>query len=105
MMRSVRERIPEFAVLKSFGYGTGLITGLVVTESVTICFLGAVLGLTIGYLGATTAFEFMNFMVVELPLSVLAYGLLVAVLMALAAVIFPVLHLWRSSVVDALSGR
>lgn len=105
MMRSVRERIPEFAVLKSFGYGTGLITGLVVAESVTICFLGAVLGLTIGYLGATTAFEFMNFMVVELPLSVLAYGLLVAVLMALAAVIFPVLHLWRSSVVDALSGR
>ncbi|HEU4618428.1 MAG TPA: ABC transporter permease, partial [Gammaproteobacteria bacterium] len=37
MMQSVRERIPELAVLKTYGYGDGLVISLVCAEALLLC--------------------------------------------------------------------
>ena len=43
--QSVRERIPEFAVLKSLGFSDHLVMGLVFAEAAIPCLLGAIIGL------------------------------------------------------------
>jgi putative ABC transport system permease protein len=53
MMQSVRERIPEFAVLKTCGFTNALVSGLVLTESLVLCMLGA--GWIAGGLGAAVS--------------------------------------------------
>ena len=45
MMQSVRERIPELAVLKAIGFSDGKVTALVLVESVLLCMVAASLGL------------------------------------------------------------
>ena len=45
MMQSVRERIPELAVLKTLGFTGGTISALVLIESVLLCLFAAALGL------------------------------------------------------------
>jgi predicted lysophospholipase L1 biosynthesis ABC-type transport system permease subunit len=45
MMQSVRERIPELAVLKTLGFSDGKVLGLVLAESLLLCVLAAVIGL------------------------------------------------------------
>ena len=52
MMMAVRERIGEIAVLKTVGFGNGMVFGLVLAESVLIAVLGGALGLLL----ARTAF-------------------------------------------------
>ena len=37
MMQSVRERIPELAVLKTYGFSNTAVMGLVFAESVVLC--------------------------------------------------------------------
>lgn len=51
MVLSVFVRIRELAILKACGFSRGQVAGLIVGESVTVCALGAVLGVTLGYLG------------------------------------------------------
>lgn len=49
MAQSVRERVPEFAVMKTIGFtDTGVFT-LVIVESAFLCLLGAALGLVVAY--------------------------------------------------------
>ena len=47
MMQSVRERIPELAVLKTYGFGDTAVMGLVLTEAVLLCSVAAALGIGI----------------------------------------------------------
>ena len=50
MMQSVRERIPELAVLKTIGFGDGTVLALVIGESLLLCLIAAVIGLGLSYL-------------------------------------------------------
>ena len=52
-VQSVRERIPEFAVLKSVGYSDRAVLALVMGESFLLCLIPALLGLaaTLGLSG------------------------------------------------------
>lgn len=43
------ERIPELAVMKTLGFGDGYVSLLVLVEAVTLCVLGAVLGVGLGF--------------------------------------------------------
>ncbi len=104
-MQSIRERIPEFAVLRSFGYRMTVLAGLAVCESVLICVVGALIGLGISFAISSFAFQLLQFMAVSLPWTVVGYGLVVAVTMGIAGAVLPVIRLARSSVVDALAGR
>ena len=51
MLASVTERKKEFGVLKAIGWSSGNIIFLVMLESLILCFLGAFLGVALGYVG------------------------------------------------------
>src|SRR5262249_38703251 len=51
MMQSVRERISEFAVLKTLGYSDGRVLMLVLAESVLLSTMAALAGLVVAKLG------------------------------------------------------
>ena len=47
MMQSIRERVPEFAVLKTYGFSNLAINLLVFAESALLCVTAAVVGLVV----------------------------------------------------------
>lgn len=103
MMQSVRERIPELAVLKTLGFTDAKVTALVLAESLLLCLIAAALGLLIADLIFPMLKDTIG--VVRLPTNVLVTGALVAVLLALATGGLPALRAQRLVIVDALAGR
>ena len=104
MMQSVRERIPELAVLKTVGFTDGMVTTLVLAESLLLCVIAAFLGLGLAALlfPAIRAFVPGD---VSLPLGVLGTGAVAAILLALISGGPPAWRANRLTVVDALAGR
>jgi putative ABC transport system permease protein len=105
MMQSLRERIPELAVLKTYGFGNGAIAGLVVAESALLCVTAALLGLGIAAAVFPAAFDSMGVAPLPLEGSTVVSGVGFALLLALASALAP---LWRAqtlNLVDALAGR
>src|SRR5450631_652273 len=49
MMQSVRERVPELAVLKTLGFSDGKVLGLVIAESLLLCVVAALIGLALSF--------------------------------------------------------
>lgn len=103
MMQSVRERIPELAVLKTLGFTDGKILALVLIESLLLCVVAAAIGLGIAQLLFPMLKNTIG--VVSLPSSVLLRGAIVAVLLAFATGGLPALRAKRLVIVDALAGR
>ena len=103
MMQTIRERTPEFAVLKTLGFGDRPIFLLVVGECLLICILAALIGLAL----ATGVFPYAGKFVpgLSMPPSVVGLGLIGAVLVALITAVPPALRAARLQVVDALAGR
>ena len=103
MMQTIRERTPEFAVLKTLGFGDRPIFLLVVGECLLICIAAALTGLAL----ATGVFPYAGKFVpgLSMPLSVVGFGLIGAVLVALITAVPPALRAARLEVVDALAGR
>lgn len=103
MMQSVRERIPELAVLKTLGFSDTRVLVLVLAESVLLCGFAAALGLG----GASLLFPALKdlFGVVSLPVDVVLSGFGVAVLLALVTGLPPALRARSLNIVDALAGR
>ena len=103
MMQTIRERTPEFAVFKTLGFGDRPIFLLVVGECLLICILAALTGLAL----ATGVFPYAGKFVpgLSMPLSVVGFGIVGAVLVALITAVPPALRAARLQVVDALAGR
>ena len=103
MMQSVRERIPELAVLKTLGFSDIGVLLLVLGESVLLCLFAAAIGLGI----AALMFPALKAVIgdVTLPAEVLILGAIVAVLLALVTGLPPALRAKRLNIVDALAGR
>ncbi|WP_348674786.1 FtsX-like permease family protein [uncultured Abyssibacter sp.] len=103
MMQSVRERVPELAVLKTLGFTDSTVTVFVVIESLLLCLFAAVIGLGLSSL----AFPAMKDVIGEasLPTDVIIAGLLAAILLALIIALIPAWRTLRLSIVDALAGR
>lgn len=103
MMQSVRERIPELAVLKTLGFSDAKVTGFVVIESLLLCLLAATLGLAL----AAAMFPALKGVIGEasLPGEVIVLGAAIAVLLALIIALLPAARVLRLSIVDALAGR
>ena len=103
MMQSLRERIPELAVLKTLGFTDRGVLVLVLTECLVLCVIAALLGLGI----AAALFPLMKDVlgIVNLPLQVIGLGLVAAVLLALVTGLPPALRAMRLNIVDALAGR
>jgi putative ABC transport system permease protein len=103
MMQSVRERIPEFAVLKTLGFSETHVLMLVLTESLALCIAAALAGLTLAALTFPLLRQVIG--VPALPVNVILTGLGFAILLALAVGLPPALRARRLSIVDALAGR
>ena len=101
MMQSVRERIPELAVLKTLGFGDGTVLGLVISESLLLCLTAAVIGLALSY--AALPIIKQGLQGVELSPRALLPGLGVAVILALIVGFPPALRAMRLNIVDALA--
>ena len=106
MAQSVRERVPELAVLKTLGFSDGTVLGFVMAETTALCAIGGLLGLSIATLlgilvekGAGGQF----------PLSVNGYvwlaGVVAIVLLSVVVGLLPALRASRLKIVDALAGR
>jgi putative ABC transport system permease protein len=103
MMQSVRERIPELAVLKTIGFGDGAVLGLVIGESLLLCLIAAVIGLGLSY--AALPIIRLGLQGVELSPTALVPGFGAAVLLALLVGTPPALRAMRLNIVDALADR
>ena len=103
MMQSVRERIPEFAILKTLGYSDHTVLSLVVAEGLVLALTAAALGLA----GSAAAFPLLQDVVgvPHLPPAVIGLGLFYAVLLALVTALLPGLRVARLNIVNALGGR
>ena len=108
--QSVRERTPEFAVLKTVGYRDVTLMTLVFTEAVIPCLAGAVLGTGLAAALTRLPTHFLPPDLAQLPkptlsFVVLAWALGCAALLALASAVIPTNRLRHLSVTDALAGR
>ena len=103
MMQSVRERIPELAVLKTLGFGDGRVLRLVLAESLLLCVIAAIIGLALSY--AMLPIIKIALQGVELTPSALIPGIGVAVLLALIVGAAPALRAMRLNIVDALADK
>lgn len=103
LMQSVRERIPELAVLKTLGFTDQGVLSLVFAESLLMCVLAALGGLGI----ATVLFPSFKdvFGTVRVPPAVIMEGVLLAALLAICTGLPPAWRAKRLHIVDALAGR
>jgi putative ABC transport system permease protein len=106
MMQSVAERIPELAVLKAYGYSDAVVAALVVVESLLLCVVSGLIGITLAaavlFPLIATAFRIGT---LPMPQSVVLLGIAIAVTLALASALPPAWRARRLNVVDALAGR
>ena len=105
MVQSVRERIPELAVLKTYGFGNTAVMSLVLAEAVVLCSVAAAIGIGIAAVISPPMYRALGAGGLGLPLPVVATGLGLAVAFAVVSASLPALRAQRLSIVDALAGR
>jgi putative ABC transport system permease protein len=104
--QSVRERIPELAILKTLGFGDGAVLGLVLAEATALCVLGGLLGLAIATpLGILITEKSGGNLPIAVDHRVWLAGLAAIVMLSLAVGLLPALRAARLTIVDALAGR
>jgi putative ABC transport system permease protein len=103
MMQSIRERMPELAVLKTVGFSDRLVMGLIIAEAVLFCLFSAGIGLAIAAFVLPLARDFIG--IAGVPLVVVATGLVFALVLALIGSCVPAWRGLRLQVADALAGR
>jgi putative ABC transport system permease protein len=107
MAQSIRERIPELAILKTLGFSDGKVTALVLAEALLLMGLGAGLGMgaaagLLPFVNESTGGRFPP-LFVSPRTWVVAAGLAVAVAFAIG--LPPAVRARRLRIVDALAGH
>jgi putative ABC transport system permease protein len=108
LMQAYRERIKEFAVMKTIGYTDRGISALVLSEAILLTLGSALLGLLIARaLLPAIGSQLSRFGLpgLELPGTVLLIGIGFAVLLALVSAVPAAIRAERLSIVDALAMR
>jgi len=104
MAQSVRERVPELAILKTLGFSDASVLGFVLAEAVAICLIGGVIGM-----GLATMLAFVVGSSGQFPISVdyrvWGMGFVAVAVLAIAVGLLPALRAQRLKIVDALAGR
>lgn len=103
MMQGIRERTPEFGVLKTLGFTDRAVFILVVFEAVLVCLVGALIGLAV----AAAAFPYTAKWIpgLSMPLVIIEVAIAAASLVGLVSAALPALRAARLRVVDALADR
>jgi putative ABC transport system permease protein len=108
MAQSVRERLGEFAVLKTMGYSDSGVIALLFAEALVPVIAGAGLGLGLAALIAERIPKLLPTLYLPEPYlssAVMAQAIFAAILLAFLSVILPALRLKRLDVAAILSGR
>jgi len=105
MMQSIRERIPELAVLKTYGFSNLAVNLLVFAESALLCVTAAIVGLVTAALLFPTMFDAMGVAPIPMEKGVLVSGVAIALAMAAVSAWLPTWRAQRLNIVDALAGR
>jgi len=105
MMQSVRERIPELAVLKTYGFTDTAVVALVLGEALLLCGAAAATGLGVAKLVSPSIFRLIGAGGMTLPWTVIGTGLGISAVVALISALPPAWRTQRISIVDALAGR
>ncbi len=107
--QSVRERLPEFAVLKTIGFSDRALIGLVMLEAGLPCVIGAGVGIALsGLVGHFLPAFFppgFGFPMPTISPMVILWAALSALALAFASAALPALRLRRMDIATALSGR
>lgn len=104
IIMSARERIREYAVLKTLGFTSGHIIGLVAGESLIIAAIGGCLGIAFTFpMAAAVAASFPTmFPVFSVDLSTIVLAMTFSLLVGVLAAIFPAVRAARIKIVDGL---
>jgi putative ABC transport system permease protein len=107
MMQSVRERVPEFAVLKTLGYSDNGVLALVLAESVILCLLAAIAGLIFARVGIPRIGDISPDLgqLLLMPWSSLLTGLGFALIVSVISGAIPALRAKRLSIIESLARR
>jgi putative ABC transport system permease protein len=103
LRQSLEQRIPEFAVLKTLGYGNGAILSLAFIEALLLCVPPAVLGLALAY--CVAPFARADIGVIFVSPAVVIGGAICAAALALLGSALPASRLARMSIVTSLGKR
>jgi putative ABC transport system permease protein len=104
--QSVRERIPELAILKTLGFTDGAVLGFVLAEAAALCVIGGLLGLAVATpLGIAITDATGGNLPVAVDGEVWLTGAITVVVLSLAVGLLPALRAARLTIVDALAGR
>ncbi|HVA55613.1 MAG TPA: ABC transporter permease [Gammaproteobacteria bacterium] len=104
LLHSARERLSEFALLKSLGFGSRTVTGVVLGESLLTCLVGGITGMVFAWLLVAALRQTVTQVLPSFEITALSIAGSVA-LMALFGVLaslLPIMQLGRMSVRDAL---
>ncbi len=104
MSQAFRERIPELAVLKTFGFSDLTVSVLVLAESILLCSLGGALGIGLAVLISDAIAPQVEALLGTFVLSpaIIGSGMLLAVLLGVVVGLVPAIGAKRLQIVDAL---
>ena len=104
MAQSVRERVPELAVMKTLGFSDGSVLGFVLAEATALCVIGGAIGLALATAIGVAVSQLSSF---PLPVNYRVWiaGAVAIALLSLATGLLPALRARRLTIVDALAGR
>ncbi len=104
MIMSVRERMHEFAVFKTLGFGARRMGGLILGESAVICAAGGALGIagTFPALRILAGYVSNVFPVLDITTATLCYDVLAVAAVAVVAAVFPIRRVVTVPIVEAL---
>ena len=103
MMQSVRERVPELAVLKTLGFSDHLVMILILVEAVLFSVFSASIGLGLAAIILPQARTLIG--ITSMPLNVIVTGLIFAVVLAIAGSSVPAWRGLKLQVAEALADR
>ena len=104
--QSVRERIPELAILKTLGFKDGEVLRFVLAEAVLLCAIGGLAGLALATpIGVAVTHATGGNLPVAVDGQVWLVGGIAIVILSLAVGLLPALRAGRLTIVDALAGR
>ena len=103
MMQSIRERTPEFAVLKTLGFADRVLFLFVLAEAAFVCLAAAAFGLALALARVPVCLEIVPGL--SMPVQVVAIGLGCAGLVSLISASAPAIRAARLNIVTALASR
>ncbi len=105
MAQSVRERLPELAVLKTLGFENGSIMGVVLAESILLMLIGGLIGLGLSWLFLVGPAKQAAASLPGLVLTndAMLTAVLVMILAGIVAGVFPALRAMRLTIIEALA--